>query len=387
METRREFVLSAAAAGVAWWAVGPGATAAGGRSEAATEHGPAQGRKLRLLILGGTGFIGPWQVRHALARGHAVTIFNRGKSAPGLFPGVEELLGDRAEKKLDALRGREWDAVIDNSASRADAPEWVRDAAALLRDAAGRYLFVSTRSVYRDLSTVPATIDAPVYTKETTPGWTEGRPFPYGLAKALAEAEARAAFGDRAIVVRPGLIAGPGDTTDRFTYWAVRVERGGEILAPGDPLLDRVQFIDVRDFAEWCVRLVEDRASGTFMAVGPGNGRSMAELLHGIAACTTAPLSWTWVPHAFLLEHGLRPYQEIPVWRPPIPGFEGFARFDLRREIAAGLRFRSLADTTSATLAFHHERPEAERRLKAGPSPEKEASVLEAWHAAASKGR
>src|SRR5690606_18973050 len=183
-------------------------------------------RQIRLLILGGTGFIGPWQVHYAVERGHEVTIFNRGRSAPGMFEGVEELTGDRAAGSLDALRGRTWDAVIDNSASRSDAPMWVRDSAELLRDAADQYLFISTRSVYRDLSAVPATVDAPRYTPETTPRWSEGEPYPYGLAKALAEDEARAAFGERTTIVRPGLIVGPGDETDRFTYWPVRIERG-----------------------------------------------------------------------------------------------------------------------------------------------------------------
>jgi len=337
-------------------------------------------RRIRLLILGGTGFIGPWQVRYAVERGHEVTIFNRGRSAPGVFPGVEELTGDREAGQLDALRGRTWDAVIDNSAARSDAPDWVRDSAGLLRDQADQYLFISTRSVFRDLSAVPATVDAPLLTPENTPNWQPGQPYTYGLAKALAEAEALKAFGDRTTIVRPGLIVGPGDATDRFTYWPVRIERGGEILAPGNPMEDRIQVIDVRDLCEWAVRLCEDRTYGTYMAVGPENGRSIAEFLYGIAAVTTAPLSWTWVPREFLAEHGFRPYNEMPVWRPPTPGFEGFARFDLSREVAAGLTFRSLADTTAATLEFHHSRPEEQRRLRAGASAEREAEVLRAWN-------
>jgi 2'-hydroxyisoflavone reductase len=344
---------------------------------------PAPARSLRLLILGGTGFIGPWQVRYAMERGHEVTIFNRGQSAPGVFPGVEELTGDRAAGELDALRGRRWDAVIDNSAARADAPDWVRDSAGLLKDQVDQYLFISTRSVFRDLSQVPATVEAPVLTRETTSNWTAGQPYPYGLAKALAEAEARSAFGERTTIVRPGLIVGPGDDTDRFTYWPVRIERGGEILAPGDPERDRIQIIDVRDLCEWVVRLCEARTYGTFMAVGPENGRSMAEFLYGIAATTTTPLTWTWVPREFLAEQGFRPYQEMPVWRPPTPGFEGFARFDLSREVAAGLTFRSLAETTQATLDFHHSRePERRARLRAGAGVSEEAAVLQAWHAA-----
>lgn len=339
-------------------------------------------RKLKLLILGGTGFIGPWQVRYALERGHEVTIFNRGRSGSGQFEGVEELVGDRAEGTLDALKGRRWDAVIDNSASRSDAPDWVRDSAGLLKEAADQYLFVSTRSVYGDLSQVPATVDMPLLTKETTPNWEEGKRYPYGLAKALAEGEALAAFEDRTTIVRPGLIVGPGDPTDRFTYWPVRIERGGEVLAPGDPVEDRVQVIDVRDLCEWAIRLCEARTYGTFMGIGPENGRSIAEVLYGIAGVTSAPIDWTWVPAAFLAEHGLRPYREMPVWRPSTPADAGFARFDLSREVAAGLTFRTLADTARATLDFHHARPEEKQKLRSGISAEREAEVLAAWHKA-----
>lgn len=380
MTTRRDFLVSSAAVG--------GALALGARGSAHAQPGPVATvptaaqqprRKIKLLILGGTGFIGPHMVRYAVERGHEVTIFNRGRSAPGMFKGVEELTGDRAANQIDALKGRRWDAVIDNSASRADAPDWVRNSAGLLKDASDQYLFISTRSVFSDLSMVPATVNAPLLNKQNTPNWKEGQPYPYGLAKALAEAEAKAAFGNRTTIVRPGLIVGPGDDTDRFTYWPVRIERGGEILAPGDPNNDRVQVIDVRDLCEWSVRLCEAKTYGTFMGVGPLNGRSMAEFLYGIAAVTSAPLSWTWVPREFLAQHNMRPYQEMPVWRPPTPGFEGFARFDLSREVAAGLTFRTLADTASATLAFHHSRPAAQQVLKAGAKAEQEAAVLKAW--------
>jgi 2'-hydroxyisoflavone reductase len=258
----------------------------------------------------------------------------------------------------------------------------VREAGEALRDSVGRFLFVSTRSVFRDLSAVPATVDAPVLTPETTPNWSPGQPYPYGLGKALAEEEARRIFGDRATIVRPGLIVGPGDETDRFTYWPVRIDRGGEILAPGDPENDRIQIIDVRDLCDWCVRLCEQQTAGTFMGVGPENGRSIAEMLYGIAAVTTTPLSWTWVPLDFLTEHRVRPYAEMPVWRPPTPGFEGFARFDLSREIAAGLTFRSLADTAAATLDYHYSRSaERQAQFRAGIAADREREVLAAWHA------
>lgn len=386
MTNRRDFLTHLGLAGGAA-AIGlssPSALAASTSGLTALTRLPSHAsnapRRIKLLILGGTGFIGPHQVRYAVERGHEVTIFNRGRSAPGVFEGVEELTGDRSTGDLASLSGRKWDAIIDNSASRADAPMWVKDSANKLRDSADQYLFISTRSVFADLSQVPGTVNAPLLNKTNTPNWTEGRPYPYGLAKALAEAEAKAAFGDRTTIVRPGLIIGPGDDTDRFTYWPVRIERGGEILAPGDPENDRVQVIDVRDLCEWAVRLCETKTYGTFMGVGPQNGRSMAEFLYGIAGVTTAPLTWTWVPREFLAQHQMRAYSEMPVWRPPTPGFEGFARFDLTREVASGLTFRSLADTTEATLAFHHSR-DAERKatLRAGASAEKEAAVLEAW--------
>ena len=375
---RRSFIRTAAAAG-SGLALGIPALAA---SSAQATSAPDRRRNIRLLILGGTGFIGPHQVRYAVERGHEVTTFNRGQREHERVEGVEELTGDRAVNDYASLRGRTWDAVIDNSASAATAPQWVREAGAALKGSVGQYLFISTRSVYRDISMVPATVDAPLYTPETTPNWQAGQPYPYGLAKALAEGEAQKAFGERTTIVRPGLIVGPGDETDRFTYWPVRIARGGEVLVPGDGS-DRVQVIDVRDLCEWCVRLCEQRTFGRYMAVGPKNGRSMAELVYGIAAVTDAPLSWTWVPAAFLAQHRVRPYAEMPVWQPAEPGNEGFARFDLTREIAAGLTFRTLADTASSTLAYHRSRPpERQARLRAGLTAEREAEVLAAWHAA-----
>jgi 2'-hydroxyisoflavone reductase len=380
---RREFLrLTSTAVGALGVGISPAALGTSVQTGAGTRA--AQGaapRRIRLLILGGTGFIGPFHVKYAQTRGHEVTIFNRGRSAPGMFPGVEELIGDRAVNNYASLRGRSWDAVIDNSAATAPAPQWVREASAVLKDNVEQYLFISTRSVYRDLSMVPATIDAALFTPETTPGWREGQPYPYGLAKALAEGEALKAYGSRTTIVRPGLIVGPEDDTDRFTYWPARIARGGEVLAPGTGA-DRVQVIDVRDLCEWCVRLCEAKTFGTFMGVGPLNGRSMAEMLYGIAAVTSKPLSWTWVPMEFLSQHQIRAYREMPVWRPPTPGFEGFARFDLTREVAAGLTFRSLADTAQATLDFHLSRPEAQQaRLRAGITAEREAEVLSAWKA------
>ncbi len=387
---RRDFLKASAVAGGAL-AAGVGSVAlagcgaandsdAGGDGAPAGETGQERaGNPLRILILGGTNFIGPHQIEYALARGHDITLFNRGRTNPHLFPDLEKLIGDRNDD-LSALEGRTWDVVIDNSATN---PAWVERSANLLRDSVGRYVFVSTRSVYADTSRIPMTIDAPVWTYERAEVEPGAERLPYGLAKALAEQNARDIFGnDRSLVFRPGLIIGPGDTTDRFTYWPVRIHRGGEVLAPGDGT-DPVQIIDVRDFGEWLIRMVEAEESGTWNVVGPRTPRPMAELLYGIRAVTTAETTFTWVDTDFAIDAGLRPYAELPVWRPARDGAEGFARFDLTPEVEKGLTFRSLADTTAATLEYHFSRPpERQAELRAGITAEREAEVLAAWHAA-----
>ena len=371
---RRNFLKTTAAAGGAL-AAGMGVAALPGRAAASR---PQVTSPLKILILGGTNFIGPHQVEYALSRGHEVTLFNRGRTNTHLFPDLEKLVGDR-NNDLSALEGRNWDVVIDNSATN---PAWVELSANRLRDTVGRYIFVSTRSVYADTSRVPMSIAAPVWTYERAglePGATRR---PYGLNKALAEQAARDAFGeDRSLIFRPGLIIGPGDTTDRFTYWPVRIHRGGEVLAPGDGT-DPVQIIDVRDFGEWLVRMAEAEESGTYNVVGPRTPRPMAELLHGIRAVTTAETTFTWVDTDFAINAGLRPYAELPVWRPARDGAEGFARFDLTPEVEKGLTFRSLADTTAATLEYHFSRPtERQADLRAGVDAEREAEVLAMWRA------
>jgi len=384
---RRTFLKTAAAAG--------GAMAAGlaahrppaGADSAAAAADPftpdsrrlESPRSLRILVLGGTGFIGPHQVEYALSRGHEVTLFNRGRTNTHLFPGVERLVGDRADN-LSALEGRSWDVVVDNSAT--NAPQWVKLSTNLLKYTCERYIFVSTRSVYADTSRVPMTIAAPVWTHERAGVQPGAARLPYGLGKALSEQIARDAFGpDRTLVFRPGLIIGPGDTTDRFTYWPVRIHRGGEVLAPGDGT-DPVQIIDVRDFGEWLVEMAEAGESGTYNVVGPRTPRPMAELLYGIRAVTTAETTFTWVDTDFLINAGLRPYRELPVWRPARDGAEGFARFDLTPEVEKGLTFRSLADTTAATLEYHFSRPaERQTALRAGVSAEREREVLDLWRA------
>ena len=370
MPTRRSFISSSLAAG-ALLAAGP----AGAQQQKKAEKAS---RPLRILILGGTGFIGPHQIRYAIDRGHKVSMFNRGKTNPGLFPGVEHLQGDR-NANIDALLGREWDAVIDNPATL---PRWVRESAQLLREKAGQYVFISTLSVYRDHSRPGmdesdpvAVLDDP--TVETISGET------YGGLQAAAEEEARKAFGTRATIVRPGLIVGPGDNTDRFTYWPVRIARGGEVLAPGDPL-NPVQIIDARDLGEWTIRLVEQKTFGTFNAIGPAGELTMSEMLGGIRAVVSGsvPVDLTWVPVNFLEAQKVAPWSDMPAWIPAAGEYAGFGRRSNAKAIAAGLTFRPLADTARATLEYHESRSEDRKaKMRAGIAADREQQVLAAWKA------
>jgi 2'-hydroxyisoflavone reductase len=338
-------------------------------------------RKKKILILGGTGFVGPHQVRAALARGHEVAVFNRGRSGKGMFgKDVEELVGDRGND-LAALKGRTWDAVIDESASQSTAPEWVEQSAGLLQDKTEQYLFVSTRSVYADTSRVPMTADAPVLTRENSPV-AEDRPLPYGHAKAYAEKKAHAAMPGRVTVVRPGLIIGPEDDTDRFTWWPVRIARGGEMLAPGDGS-DHVQNIDVRDLAEFQVKLIESKTFGVFNAVGPQGGQPFRQFLESIKKGVDADATFVWVAVDFLGENGVRPYsRELPAFQVMKGRTAGFARFDLTKEIAAGLTFRPTDVTARETLAWWRTlTAERQAKPKTGLSAEREKELLAAWRA------
>ncbi|MFC1661019.1 NAD-dependent epimerase/dehydratase family protein [Gemmatimonadota bacterium] len=393
MSSRRRFLSGTAAAGLGLGLTGlpslGGCTAqsgagssegSGGEPEGSTSAVPRAERSLRILILGGTAFLGPAQVEYALARGHTVTLFNRGQTNPHLFPGVEKLVGDRDEPNYDALLGREWDAVIDNSANVAS---WVVDAANLLKDSVGRYLFVSSISAHKDNSQVGMKEDGPVFSEEEyeeAMASGAGMGVTFGPNKAQAERETFKAFGDRGIVVRPGLIVGPLDRSDRFTYWPVRIDRGGEVLAPGDGS-DWAQIIDVRDLSEFMVHLIEQEGSGTYNATGPEAPLTMAGMLYGIRAITSTPVSITWVDAEFLREHEVGGWMEMPVWVYPSPETRGFSAYDCSKAIADGLKFRPLADTARATLEWWKSKPEEERTLRTGLDPEKEARILEAWHA------
>ena len=384
--TRREFLhdsLLASGAAVAGLGTVPGLTSAETVSPppapaVAPRPAGAPPRARRILVLGGTGFIGPHIIRAALSRGHTLSMFNRGRSNPGLFPEVEELYGDRNDN-LEALKGRTWDVCIDTSATD---PKWVRLSADLLRDAVEHYLFTSTRSVYSDFTRVGMTaLDAPLF--EVDPEALErGERLDYGRNKALCEYFTRNAFGERALIVRPGLIVGPGDNTDRFTYWPVRIARGGEVLAPGDGS-DPCMFIDVRDLAAWYVRLIEEGTTGRFNALTPAGGLRFDHLLYGIKAVTSAEVTFTWVDADFCRRHNVRPYAEMPLWYPARGNRAGFARFDLSREIAAGLSWRPLADTARDTLEWHRTLPEELQQNLRGSSlrPDHERRVLEAWRA------
>jgi 2'-hydroxyisoflavone reductase len=309
---------------------------------------------MRVLILGGTGFIGPHQVRYALARGHHVTIFNRGRQKEA-WPGpVEELIGDRSGD-LKALEGRDWDVCIDNPTSL---PAWVRDAASVLKGHVGRYVFISTISVYA-ANDKPADETAPLAAykgadpmAETTKSLSAD-PRLYGPLKALSEKEAQTQYGEAATtIIRPSLIVGPGDETDRFTYWPVRLARGGEILAPGDGS-DPVQFIDARDLAEWTIRLAEQRITGVFNAAGPARSITMGEMLAGIAQAVQVDPKLVWAPTAFLKANKVSAWRDMPVWIPGEGETFGFHRRDIRCAITAGLTYRPLPLTAAghASLA------------------------------------
>lgn len=339
-------------------------------------------KPLRILILGGTGFIGPNQVRYALERGHTVTLFNRGRSPKAWPAPVEELIGDRNTGNLKALEGREWDVCIDNPTTL---PFWVRDAGQTLRGKVKQYIFISTVSVYADTSKPGANESAALaqYSgkdamKETQETLKADMGNLYGPLKALSEKEAARQFPDITII-RPGLIAGPGDETDRFTYWPVRLARGGDVLAPGDGS-DPVQFIDARDLAEWTIRMAERRTFGIYHATGPAETLTMSHMLDGIGNAIHASAKPTWVPADFLEAHKVNAWSDMPVWVPGTGETAGFARLDNRKAIGAGLTFRPLATTASDTLAWFREQPaERQSKLRAGIAAEREAEVLASW--------
>jgi 2'-hydroxyisoflavone reductase len=296
---------------------------------------------VRLLVLGGTQFLGRHVVEAALARGHDVTLFNRGQTRPELHPGVERLAGDR-DGGLEALHGRRWEALVDTSGY---VPRVVRESAKL--HVADRYLFVSTISVYADVSRPGVDEDAPLARLEQE---TEDyRSQAYGPLKALCEQAVRDEYADRATVVRPGLIVGPWDPTGRFTYWPVRIAEGGDVLAP-EPRDAPVQVIDGRDLAAFCLDLLENDAGGTFNATGEPT--TMERVLEECRRVSGSDARFVWAPAAWLVEQGVQEWMELPLWLAS-PEYAGHSLIDASRAVAAGLAFRPLRETIADTLAWH----------------------------------
>jgi 2'-hydroxyisoflavone reductase len=385
---------------------------------------PAAARK-RILILGGTGFLGPKTVAAAVARGHEVTIFNRGRREK-LLPlevKVEHLYGNRdpdlpaddergpdgkllhpdaAPRGLEQLAGRRWDVVIDNSGYF---PRMVSASAGMLARQADRYIYISSISAYDenppaggDESTRLATLADP--SVETMGASFEN----YGGLKAACERAAAAAFPGRTAIVRPGYIVGPGDPTDRFTYWPARIARGGEVLAPGSPD-DPLQWIDVRDLADWLVTLAEHGTAGTFNAIGPDHPARWGDVLQACVDAAAGDARLVWVPATWLEQNGMGGEDSFPIWVAPVDKFAGFHRWSNARARAAGLTFRPIADTVKAILAWYpgeverrvrvtRELAEAARAkgqpppagdpaaLRAGPSRDQEQDLLTRWNAA-----
>jgi 2'-hydroxyisoflavone reductase len=325
---------------------------------------------LNILILGGTGFTGPEQVDYAIARGHRVTLFNRGKTRPGMFKGkvAEELIGD-LNGDTSALKGKKFDVVIDNPTTL---PFWVKNAAQYLKGNTKHYIFISTTSVYRDQSEIginensptvpmPAGLD-PYQPDERNPAQlaASANPANYGAFKARAEVEVQNQYPGINTIIRPCLIVGPLDRTDRFTYWPARIDKGGEVLAPDKPD-DPCQFIDSRDLAEWTIRMAEMKEFGTYNAIGPDKPLTIAEMLYGVKAVTTAGAQFTWVPWEFLQAQGIRPWTQMTVWQPPVGRTAGYQRRNASKAIAKGLTFRPLAVTAKDTLDWHKTRPPEEQ--------------------------
>lgn len=380
-DSRRDFLRTSAMLGTGL-ALSPALGAAMHapiRSEILARPQRNSGAAKKLLILGGTGFIGPNTVKYALARGHEVTILTRGRSATQV-DGVEHIIADR-EGELSMLSGRKWDAVLDNNARDY---RWVQRSTKALRDSTDHYLFVSSISAYAtpsmsyasaaDVRMQPVSED---YDRFTPPAnWKDGDDAPYGLTKALSENIVHEVFPGRNTVIRPGLIVGPTDPTDRWTYWPVRVDEGGEVLAPGNPLHSS-QVIDQRDLTEWIVRLAESDTKGDFNATGPATRMTFAEMLAGCRAVTSSPVSFTWVSEQFLSEQKVAIWSELPAWAPGDP----LMYVDVSKAVAAGLTYRPLADTVRDTVQWDKSRPAAERAKRAAGLPrEREKQLLALWN-------
>ncbi|HSH37220.1 MAG TPA: hypothetical protein VK993_00420 [Chthoniobacterales bacterium] len=313
-----------------------------------------------------------------------MTVFNRGKTKRGEIPdGVEQLVGDR-NGQLEALKGKQWDVVIDNPTML---PVWVRDAAQILKGNVDRYVFISTISVYaehrapdKEETAELAKYEGADPMKETIDTVRASEFKLYGPLKALSEQEAEKWFPNKTLIIRPGLIVGPNDQTDRFTYWPVRIDRGGEVLAPGNPR-DPVQIIDAREIAEWTIRMVENGETGIYNATGPAKPLGIGEMLDGIKGALNSNATFTWANAEFLEQQKVAPWSDMPTWIPPQGEMGGMGRTSIAKALAKGLTFRPLADTARDTRAWFKTLPaDRQTQLKAGLKPEREKEVLEAWH-------
>lgn len=324
---------------------------------------------MRLLIIGGTVFLGRHLAELALARGHRLTLFNRGQHGPELFPQAERLRGDR-RADLSALAGRGWDAAIDTSGYL---PRDVAASAGLLAPNVGHYTFISTISVYPTYEKVGIDEGDPVGTLPD-PAVEEVTGETYGPLKALCERAAEEAMPGRVLTIRPGLIVGPHDPTDRFTYWPWRVARGGPFLAPERPGYP-VQYIDARDLAAWALDMVEAGRTGVYNATGPAAPRPLGELLAACAEAAGVAAEPVWAGAGFLEQGGVQPWVELPLWVPDTPEHAGFSQISIAKALAAGLAFRPAVATCADTLAWARSRP-ADHQWRAGLAPEKEAGLL-----------
>ena len=376
MIDRRDFMLGSLAAAAAAACSGkPEPTAAPVTRAEPVAAPPVTGKKI--LILGGTNFLGPHVVRAALARGHTVTLFNRGKTHAELFPELEKLHGDR-DGHLEALANRKWDAVVDPSGY---VPRLVKASAELLAPNIGFYVFISTITVYERLSVVGDDESAPLRTM-ADPTNEDSKKY-YGELKALCEKAAEAAMPGRVATLRPGLIVGPGDPTGRFSHWPSRLAAGGEVIGPGDGTTP-VQWIDGRDLAAWIIKVIEDRTAGTFNAFGPEKRTTIKEVLDACNAAGGNKATITWVDAKFLDKQGVHGWSDLPMWidntDPDALGF-GTAKND--RALAKGLKCRPVLDTAKDTLAWLATLT-PEERAKVGDSGikrDRELAVLAAWKA------
>jgi 2'-hydroxyisoflavone reductase len=377
--TRRDFIKTTALAGVTAVAAGTALRPGAAHADFATLRSK---RRLKILILGGTAFLGPAVVNEARLRGHEVTMFNRGRTNADLFPDIERLKGDR-DGDIESLKGRQWDVCLDDSGY---IPHMVKASAELLAPNVGHYIFVSSISVYKDftvkgiseLSPVGTLSDEAIAAAKTQKDITGEN---YGPLKALCEQAAEKACPGRTCVIRPGLIVGPMDRSDRFTYWPVRVARGGEVLAPGTPG-DFTQVMDVRDLASFVVLSMEQKTVGTFNATSTPGELTMGELLDACKRVSASDATFTWADAKWLEAKNVQAWSDMPVWVPLEGDSAGHPFVDVSRAVKAGLVFRPISETVRGTLDWWQTEPQERRDapMKAGITAEREAELLAAWH-------